>query len=191
MIVKLQRKRSSVRKFTDEPVLSAVIDEMLEAARLSPSGGNAQDWAFGVVTDRTLIARIATAAYQQDWIAGAPLVIVLCTKGGTDAPGERRIQKQRFPHLAEQIDAMDDDLYLALNMREHQTKIAGTAMTMAALEHGVGSTWVSKFDVDAVAALIAPPDGFVPSEILVFGYATEDRGPAPKKALDEIVFRRP
>jgi len=191
MIVELQQKRFSVREFTDEPVPGEVVAEMLEAARLSPSGGNAQDWSFGVVTDRTLIARIATAAYQQGWIAPAPLVVVLCTKGGTDAPGERRIQKQRFPHLADRIDAMDDDLYLALNLREHQTKIAGTAMTMTALERGVGSTWVSKFDVNAVAELIDPPDGFVPSEILVLGYPAGARTHAPRKPLGEVVFRRP
>lgn len=191
MIVELQKRRFSVRKFLGTPVPDEVVGEMLEAARLSPSGGNAQDWSFGMVTGRALIAKIAVAAYDQQWIAPAPLVVVLCTKGGTDAPGERDIQKRRFPHLAEQIDAMDEDLYLALNMREHQTKIAGTAMAMAALEHGVGSTWVSLFDVNVVAALIGLPDSFVPSEILVFGYPAEERGPAPKKTVDEVTFRRP
>ena len=190
MIVELQKKRFSVRKFAERSVPEEVVAEMLEAARLSPSGGNAQDWSFGVVTDHALIEQIAVAAYDQKWIAPAPLVVVLCTKGGTDAPGERRIQKQRFPHLADRIDAMDDELYLALNMREHQTKIAGTVMALAALEHGVGSTWVSRFDVNAVAALIDPPTGFVPSEILVLGYPADEQTHAPKKPLEEIVFRR-
>jgi len=35
---------------------------MLKCARLSASGGNAQPWKFGVVTDISLIEAIAEAA---------------------------------------------------------------------------------------------------------------------------------
>jgi nitroreductase len=40
-----------VRKFKDTPVPDEVIQEMLEMARLAPSGGNRQGWVFGVVRD--------------------------------------------------------------------------------------------------------------------------------------------
>jgi nitroreductase len=36
---------------------------MLEAARLSPSGGNEQPWAFGVITDCALIKQISKLAH--------------------------------------------------------------------------------------------------------------------------------
>jgi nitroreductase len=51
LITTLLRHRTSVRKFQNKPVPEEVIQEMLEAARLSPSGGNEQPWAFGVITD--------------------------------------------------------------------------------------------------------------------------------------------
>ena len=50
------RKRVSVRNFSDIPIPDEVITEMLEAARLSPSGGNRQGWIFGVVKDAGLNA---------------------------------------------------------------------------------------------------------------------------------------
>ncbi len=188
MITELLRNRFSVRKFQDKPVPNDVVQSMLEAGRLSPSGGNEQPWAFGVITDRNLIAQIAKMAYQQEWIARAPLLIVLCTVCVDDERGGRDIQLHRFPEYTEAIEKVDQDLYWALNQEEHQTKIAGTHMALAALEHGVGSCWVSLFDVKRLAKLLNLPMGTLPSEILVLGYPEEQRKLTRKKELDEIVF---
>jgi nitroreductase len=188
MITELLRNRFSVRNFQDKPIPDEVLQGMLEAGRLSPSGGNEQPWVFGVITDCNLIAQIAETAYQQKWIAKAPLLIVLCTVGVGDERGGRDIQKQRFPEYTEAIEKIDQDLYWALNQEEHQTKIAGTHMALAALEHGVGSCWVSLFDVKRLAKLLNLPRGTMPSEILVLGYPEEQRKITKKKDLDEVVF---
>ena len=52
-------RRRSVRKFTDQPVAEDHIREMVKAATYAPSGKNAQNWQFVVVTDRSKIAAIA------------------------------------------------------------------------------------------------------------------------------------
>jgi nitroreductase len=188
MILDLLRKRHSVRAFQDRPVPDDVLNDVLEAGRLSPSGGNEQPWAFGMIADRDRIAQIAEIAHGQKWIAQAPLLIVLCTVGVDDARGGRDIQRQRFPEYVEAIDAMEQGLYRALNMEEHQTKIAGTHMALAALAHGVGSCWVSRFEVRRLASLLHLPATHVPSEILVLGYPERPRRAAQKKPLDEMVF---
>jgi nitroreductase len=64
---------------------------------------------------------------------------------------------------------------------EHQTKIAGTHMVLAGLEHGVGSCWVSDFDVQALSVLLNLPKNILPSEILVFGYPDRPMKPLRKK----------
>ncbi len=188
MITDLLKNRFSVRKFQDKPVPNDVIQDMLEAGRLSPSGGNEQPWVFGVITDRSLIAQIVEVACQQEWIAKAPLLIVLCTVGVGDERGGRDIQKYRFPAYTDVIEKMDQDLYWALNQEEHQTKIAGTHMALAALEQGLGSCWVSMFDVKCLARLLNLPKGYMPSEILVLGYPEEERKLTKKKELEEVVF---
>ena len=162
---------------------------MLEAARLSPSGGNEQPWLFGVITDCDRIEQIANLSHGQQWIAHAPLVIVLCTACVEDARGGRTIQLHRYPRYAEAIAKIPQSLYWALNQEEHQTKIAGTHMVLVALEHGVGSCWVSRFDVQELAALLKLPSHCLPSEILVFGYPETEQEPRGRKSLDEIVFR--
>ena len=188
MVLDLLRKRVSVRKFLDKPVPDDVLREILEAGRLSPSGGNEQPWLFGVVTDPALIAQIAEAARRQAWIAKAPLLIVLCVTVVGDERGGRDIQVHRYPEYADIITQIDKKLYSALNQEEHQTKIAGAHMALAALEHGVGSCWVSRFEVRRVAELLNLPGGTIPSEILVLGYPEKAQKPTGKKSLDEVMF---
>lgn len=52
-------RRRSVRKFTDKPVSDEHIREMIKAATYAPSGKNAQNWQFVVVTDSAKISAIA------------------------------------------------------------------------------------------------------------------------------------
>lgn len=188
MVTDLLKKRSSVRRFQDRPIPEDVLLDILEAGRLSPSGGNEQAWTFGVITEKGLIAQIAQIAHQQEWIALSPLLIVLCTIPVKDERGGREIQIQRFPEYARAIEELDQDLYWALNQEEHQTKIAGTHMALAALEHGVGSCWVSRFEVNQLSTLLKIPAGIIPSEILVLGYPGREQKPAPKKALEAVTF---
>ena len=190
MILDLVRKRFSVRIFQRNLISEDILHDMLEAGRLSPSGGNEQAWLFGVITDPSVIKRVAVAAYQQKWIASAPLLIVLCTQKVQDENGGRDIQVQRFPEWGDAIKSIDSQLYSALNSEEHQSKIPAVHMALVALEHGIGCTWVSRFKVNSVAGIISVPDGYFPSEIVAFGYPADIGKHAKKKPLDEIVFRR-
>ena len=53
--------RVSVREFTGEKISDAQIDTLLRAAMAAPSAINKQPWAFIVVTDEALIARLGEA----------------------------------------------------------------------------------------------------------------------------------
>jgi nitroreductase len=188
MITKLLKTRFSVRKYQKQPVPDSILHDILESGRLSPSGGNEQPWMFGVITDPILITQIAGIAHQQEWIAQAPLLIVLCTVPVSDARGGRDIQIQRYPEFSQAIAGMDPQLYWSLNQEEHQTKIVGTHMALAALEHGVGSCWVSRFEVRQLADLLHLPENIIPAEILVMGYPAQPIKTVPKKSLEELVF---
>jgi nitroreductase len=187
-VTDLLSQRFSTRNFQNRPVSPLILNDILEAGRLSPSGGNEQPWRFGIVTDPALIKQVAQVAHRQDWIAQAPLLIVLCTVFVEDERGGRDIQIHRFPEYAAAIAGLDQDLYHVLNQEEHQTKIAGTHMVLAGLEHGVGSCWVSDFDVQALAILLNLPLNILPSEILVFGYPDRAQKPLRKKSLQELAF---
>ncbi|HKL75340.1 MAG TPA: nitroreductase family protein [Halanaerobiales bacterium] len=188
MLLDLLKKRCSVRNFSDKNISEEIVDYILETGRLSPSGGNEQPWKFGVINNKELIREISEIAYDQKWIENANLLIVLCTNIVADERGGRDIQKARFPELETEIENMDKELYSKLNQEEHQTKIAGTHMVLAALEHGIGSTWVSYFRVNELSKLLDLPIGYIPAEIIAFGYPKDEMKVVKKKSIDEVVF---
>lgn len=188
MIADLLKKRCSIRSFLEREIPEDILDAILEAGRLSPSGGNEQPWRFGVITEKSIIKSIAGICYNQVWIEASPLLIVLCTKVVEDKRGAREIQKRRFPKWKQAIENMDKELYSSLNLEEHQTKIAGTHMALQALEYGVFSTWVSYFDAEKLMNLLKLPPLTIPSEILVFGYPDGEENVKSRETLDKLVF---
>ncbi len=53
-VTKAVKTRRSIRAFTDQPVDMATLKTILEAARLSPSGGNVQPWNATIMTGEPL-----------------------------------------------------------------------------------------------------------------------------------------
>lgn len=185
MILELLKERYSVRKFLDKPIPKKIVKKMLEAARLAPSGGNEQAWAFGAVTDRGLIKKIAALTYYNEpWISRAPLIVALCTR----LTGSTKVDSFRFPELA----ALKPKFLEYISMEEHQVKIPGTQMAMLALEYGIGCTWVSHYDVRKVAKALKLPKRYLPSNLLVFGYPADEnptkKGRPRKRKLKDITF---
>ena len=72
------RERRSIRRFKSDPVPDEMIHQMLEAARLAPSGTNRQPWRFIVVTDAAEKAKLREMCMGQAFVEQAPVVIVCC-----------------------------------------------------------------------------------------------------------------
>ena len=54
--------RRSCREFTDRPIKSETLHQLLEAAMSGPSCVNARDWAFVVVTDPEKLPPVSSSA---------------------------------------------------------------------------------------------------------------------------------
>jgi nitroreductase len=63
-----------------------------------------------------------------------------------------------------------------------------TYMVLAALEYGIGSTWISYFKVKEIAELLNLPEGVIPAEMIAFGYPAGEMKPVSKKNVQELVF---
>ena len=187
-VLDLLKIRTSVRQFSEKKIDENIINSILEAGRLSPSGGNEQSWIFGVITSKKLINEISVISYDQKWINTSPLIIVLCTISVDDKRGARNIQIARYLEYNHKIKKLDKDFYDKLNSEEHQTKIPGTQMSIVALEFGIFTTWVSYFKVNDLRKLLKLPSTILPSEMLVMGYPQNETYPKNKKSLKEIVF---
>ena len=60
----LIKTRRSTRKYLDRPVPRELLEQIVEAGRYAPSGGNNQTGHFLVVTDPAVLARLAEMAQE-------------------------------------------------------------------------------------------------------------------------------
>ena len=60
----LIKTRRSTRKYLDRPVPRELLEQIVEAGRYAPSGGNNQTGHFLVVTDPAMLARLAEMAQE-------------------------------------------------------------------------------------------------------------------------------
>ncbi len=72
------QQRRSTRSLERTPVSKEMILQMLEAARLAPSGSNSQPWRFVVVTDAAEKKKLCELCFHQPFIEDAGVVFVVC-----------------------------------------------------------------------------------------------------------------
>ena len=80
--------RVSVREFTGEKISEAQIDTLLRAAMAAPSAINKQPWAFIVVTDETVIAKLGEALPYSRCSNHPAVAIIPCGDLSKAIPGE-------------------------------------------------------------------------------------------------------
>ena len=67
----------AVRQFRDQAVPEPIITHILEAGRLTASGGNQQPWQFIVVQNRETLQKLGALVKTGPYLAQAPLAIVV------------------------------------------------------------------------------------------------------------------
>ena len=72
------RSRRSIRKYIPKDIPEDKLANILEAARLAPSGGNRQPWKFIVIKEKDMKVKVAEACSKQLWMGDASVIIVGC-----------------------------------------------------------------------------------------------------------------
>ena len=67
----------AVRHFKDTPIPEPIVQQIVEAGRLTASGGNSQPWHFIVVCDKETLRRLGQLARTGPYISQAPIAIVV------------------------------------------------------------------------------------------------------------------
>ncbi|NLY51498.1 MAG: nitroreductase family protein [Firmicutes bacterium] len=163
------RERRSIRRFTSDEIPDATLSRLLEAACLAPSAGNRQPWFFYVVKNQDLRRNLAEAAFGQQFLAEAPVVIVICAEPARSAA--------RYGERGAELYCLQDTAAAAQNL-----------MLMAA-GLGLATCWVGAFDEEAVCKVLDISSGFRPVVMVPVGYsnlAEPPKAPA-RRSLTEVV----
>ncbi|MGM0767288.1 MAG: nitroreductase family protein [Pseudomonadota bacterium] len=91
---KVVRSRRSIRRFTDEAIPGAVLDDCLELATLAPNSSNLQPWEFFVVQSPELRGKLAKACLNQNAARTAPVLIGIVARTDTWRAHARQALKE-------------------------------------------------------------------------------------------------
>lgn len=141
--------RTSIRTFKPDPIDESTIDVALRLANQAPSAGNLQARDFVVVKSSHTRKMLAEAAFKQDFIRVAPVVVVCCANlERIKSYGDRG----RTLYCLQDVAAGIENMMLYLHSK------------------GLGTVWVGAFDEAKVSEILTLPKHARPVALIPIGY---------------------
>src|SRR5215510_3779320 len=135
------RSKRAIRQFQEKPLPDEVVQQILNAGRLSQSSKNTQPWQFIAIRDRATLEALSKTGTWAGHLAGAALGVVILT---TD-PGEK---------FQTMFDAGQTAAY----------------MQLAAWELGIGSCIASIYEGEQARGILHFPVEWFLHIAISFGY---------------------
>ncbi|WP_455278569.1 nitroreductase family protein [[Eubacterium] cellulosolvens] len=200
-VLEVIQKRRSIRKFKTTPLTTEQINNLLEAARLAPSGCNVQPWRFIIINDIQLKTKLYEASFDQQFIKDAPIVIACCSdlhswkesKQKTQELLNRediRLSETCEKALMERVEkATADTTHERIPSALLNVAIAIEHIVLTAVELGLGSCWVRLFDEKKVKQILNLPRHVFVIALLPIGIPDEDPPARPRLPISKIIFQ--
>jgi len=173
------KKRKSVRKFKNQIVDDKLIKEIIEAARLAPSGCNNQGWKFKVVKTKEEIEKLRNEKiYPQEFTYSAPVHIICCYDPSAYPSKEESEKKSGKGYSDNNITRAIRDL-----------SIASGFITLRAEELGLSSCYIGWIEKEKVKDILNIPKELGVLFSIIIGYADETPNDRGRKDIDEIIIQ--
>jgi nitroreductase len=190
--------RRSIRKFKPQDISADTVNQLLDAARLAPSGSNTQPARFIVV--QSPAAKEALGKYTPyKFIIKAAVIFVCCADLTANATKDTRVGELLQEGVFEGVDVnySDPTLMASSVMDERAIKAYLTMNVAIAVEHivlksvdlGLGSCWVGKFDSGKVKEWLALDENIFPVALLPVGFPDQSPKARPRLPLDEYILK--
>lgn len=188
------KSRRSIKSFKNYEITKDEINQILEAAILSPTSYNIQNWRFVIVTEQKLKDKICQLSYGQRQVAESSLVIVLCAdlKAWEKNPERywKNVPEESRNYLVNGImQAYSGNPELEKDQAIRSCGIAAQTIMLAAKSMGYDSCPMEGFDYGKVGKLINLPDDHIVTMMVVIGKSAKE--PAPRGGqlpLSDVVF---
>ncbi len=201
--MKVIQDRRSIRDYTDEPVSDHDLDLILEAARLAPSGENAQPWRFIVVKDPETRKKLGALAGGG---SGRRFTAEFVTKKmqerfaslEDEAKKRAAFEKLTSGQVSAFLAAAPVNIVVCGKKdvwdMPYDTSAAIENMLLMVTALGLGACWVIApcidiRDEERVKDLLGIPEGFKAVSIVSVGHPLRPHRPRPRLPIQELVFR--
>ncbi len=188
-------ERRSIKHYDPEHRMTEPeIRKLMEAALLSPTSFNMQNWRFVVIDDAEKKSALRAAAYNQAQLSEASIAIALCADlqchedaGRYWANASEAVREAMVPMIgsfyADKPELQRDEAMRSIG-------IAGQTLMLAAKTMGYDSCPMIGFDPAKAAEILELPKNHIIGLILVVGKALE---PAKQRGgqlpYEAVVFR--
>ena len=189
--------RRSIRKFQQKDISADTVRLLLDAARLAPSGSNLQPARF--IIAQSPAAKEALGRYTPyKFIVKAAVIFVCCADLTAITARETRVGELFKEGAFEGVDMDMNDPSAVSPVMDAEAIKAYLAMNVAiAIEHivlkavdlGLGSCWLGRFDRDKVKKFLALDETIFPIVLLPVGYPDQSPKARPRFPLDKYVLK--
>lgn len=166
--------RRSVRHFSDKPVENSQIEEIISAARFSPSWKNTQTVRYIAITDPTAKETIASEmlpSFNATNAHSAPVLIAMVTQTkrcGYERDGSFTTKKEdRWQYF--------------------DAGIACQTFCLAAHELGLATVVMGIYDEEKLPAFLGLTDDQVLTAIIALGYANQTPDCPKRKSVEDLL----
>jgi nitroreductase len=190
--------RRATSHFKPDPVPEHYLQAILQFAGQAPSGYNLQPWRFIVVRDKENRARLQKAAFNQEKVSEAPVMIIAFAihddwKNYIDAVFQEGVRRgfgkpEMIPNLKKQCaDFLEKGIPQPVWLNRH-TMIAVTTMMLVAETYGLDTAPMEGFDPVAVGREFGLPENAEVVALLAIGFGRQpDKPYGGRFVLGEIV----
>lgn len=162
-ISNLIKNRRSIRRYKTDPVPIELIEEIIDAGRWAPTGGNKQYWKFIVVDDEKVMKMVQRVS-PMFW-GEAPAAIFVCL----DLTRSTMSEEARKGH----------------------GNVAGFPsqnIMLAAFALGLGTCAIGGFNKLAIREILDIPKDLDPILLITLGYPDEDPPKKPRRPMSEVAY---
>ena len=189
--------RRSIRKFQQKDISAETVRLLLDAARLAPSGSNIQPARFIVAQSQESKEALGQCTPYK-FIIKAAVVLVCCADLTSISTRDKRVDELletgafdgvevNFDNSAPYSIVMDPEAaraYLALNVA-----IAIEHIVLKAVDLGLGSCWLGRFDRDKLQEYLKLDESIYPVVLLPVGYPDQSPKARPRFDLDKLILK--
>ncbi len=159
-------KRRTIRRFKPDLVPSDLLERLVNAGRLAPSGANLQPLEFIVVNEPELVDKVFPTLKWAGYIAPAG-----------NPPEGKRPTAYILVLVNTEIKSGNSSVDAAAAIEN---------MILAALDEGVGSCWLGSIDRNQLRSIFKIPQHYQIDSVLALGYP--DEAPVVEDAKDSIKY---
>jgi nitroreductase len=165
-LYELMLSRRSIRQFKPDLISRDILEELVNSARLAPSGANLQPLEFVIVDDEELRRKLFPCLRWAAYIVPE----------GNPKPG---CEPTAYVVILVNAD-------IRKNGFERDVGAAVENMILTAWEGRIGSCWIASADTNRIQKILKIPENYKVDSVLALGYPDEE--PIAEEMKDSIKY---